>query len=223
MCYSLSHVQLCNPIDCSLPGSSLHEILQARILEWAAISFYRGSSWPRDQTWVSCIAGRCFTGWATRETQSESDSVVSDCLRPHGLYSPWNSTGQNTGVGSCSLLQGVFPNQGLNPGLLHCRQILYQLSHKGRPFLRGLTVKFCKVIYEIYVCVFSYVQVFAASWSLPGSSVHGISQARVLQQVAISYSRGSSPPRDLTLDSCISAFAYGFYTTSATWEAYIMK
>ena len=52
-------------------------------------------------------------------------------LWPQGLYSPWNSPGQNTGVGSLSLLQGIFPNQGLNPGLPHCRQILYQLSHKG--------------------------------------------------------------------------------------------
>ena len=65
---------------------------------------------------------------------SGSHSVVSDCLQPHGLYSPWNSLGQNTGVGSLSLLQGIFPTQGSNPGLLHCRQILlYQLSHKGSP------------------------------------------------------------------------------------------
>ena len=49
------------------------------------------------------------------------------------LYSPWNSPGQNTGVGSLSLLQGIFPSQGLNPGLTHCRHILYQLSHKGSP------------------------------------------------------------------------------------------
>ena len=61
---------------------------------------------------------------------SESRSVVSDALQPHGLYGPWNSPGQNTGVGSLSLLQGIFPIQGLNPGLLHCRQILYQLSHQ---------------------------------------------------------------------------------------------
>ena len=47
--------------------------------------------------------------------------------------SPWNSPGQNAGVGSLSLLQGIFPTQGLNPGLPHCRPILYQLSHKGRP------------------------------------------------------------------------------------------
>ena len=55
---------------------------------------------------------------------SESCSVVSDSLRPHGLHGPWNSPGQNTGVESHSLLQGIFPTQGLNPGLLHCRQIL---------------------------------------------------------------------------------------------------
>ena len=65
--------------------------------------------------------------------ESESRSVVSDSLRFYGLYSPWNSPGQNTGMGSLSLLQGIFPIQGSNPGLLHCRQILYQLSHKGSP------------------------------------------------------------------------------------------
>ena len=64
---------------------------------------------------------------------SESHSVVSGSLWPHGLYSPWNSPGQNTGVGSLSLLQGIFPTQGSNPGLLHWGQILYQLSRKGSP------------------------------------------------------------------------------------------
>ena len=64
---------------------------------------------------------------------SESCSVVSDSLRPHGLYSPWNSPGQDPGVGNCSLLQGIFPTQGSNPGLPHCRRILYQLSHQGSP------------------------------------------------------------------------------------------
>ena len=54
-------------------------------------------------------------------------------LWPHGLYSPWNSLGQSTRVGSLSLLQGIFPAQESNPGLPHCRQILYQLSHKGSP------------------------------------------------------------------------------------------
>ena len=63
---------------------------------------------------------------------SESRSIVSDSFWPHGLYSPWNSPGQNTRVGSLSLLQGIFPTQGSNPGLLYCRQILYQLSHKNK-------------------------------------------------------------------------------------------
>ena len=57
-----------NPMDCSLPGSSVHGFLQARILEWVAISFSRGSFWPRIQTQISCNAGRFFTNWATRES-----------------------------------------------------------------------------------------------------------------------------------------------------------
>ena len=88
------------------PGMfSVHGILQAKVLEWASIPF----------------------------SKSESRSVVSDSLQPHGLYSPWNSPGQNTGVGDLSLLQGIFPIQGLNPRLSHCRWILYQLSHRGSP------------------------------------------------------------------------------------------
>ena len=60
---------------------------------------------------------------------------MSSCLQSHVLYSPWNSPGQNTGVGSLSLLQGIFPTQGANLGLPHYRQILYQLSHKGSWYL----------------------------------------------------------------------------------------
>ena len=63
--------QLCptlwDPMDCNLPGSYIHGIFQSRTLEWVAISFSRGSSQPRDWTQVSCIVGRHFTVWATRE------------------------------------------------------------------------------------------------------------------------------------------------------------
>ena len=69
------------------------------------------------------------------------ESVVSDSLQPHGLYSPWNSQGQNTGEGSLSLLQGIFPTQGSIPGLPHCRRILHQLSHKGSPSTYGASAK----------------------------------------------------------------------------------
>ena len=134
---------LCDPMDCSLPDSSNHGIFQARILEWVAISSFRGSSWPRDRAYVSCVAciARVILYSLSHqgspngkvESKSESRSVVSDSLWPHGLYSPWNSPGQNTGVGSCFLLQGTFPTQGSNPGLPHCEGILYQLSHEGSP------------------------------------------------------------------------------------------
>ena len=58
---------LCDPMDCSLLRSSVHGIFQAKVLEWVAISFSRGSSWPRDWTQVSHTVGRRFTVWATRE------------------------------------------------------------------------------------------------------------------------------------------------------------
>ena len=80
------------------------------------------------EAWRAAVHG--VTKSQTQLSESESQSVVSDSLQSHGLYSPWNSSGQNTGLSSLSLLQGIFPNQGLNPGLLHCKQILYQLSRK---------------------------------------------------------------------------------------------
>ena len=80
-----------------------------------------------DQRWIVEKEGR------GKSSESESRSLVSDSLWPHGLYSPWNSPGQNTGVGSLSLLQGIVPTQGSNPGLPYCRRILYQLNHKGSP------------------------------------------------------------------------------------------
>ena len=63
-CFSLSD---CDTVDCSPSGSSVHGILQAKILEWVAMPFFRGSSWPSDQTWVSCIASRFSAIWVTRE------------------------------------------------------------------------------------------------------------------------------------------------------------
>ena len=89
---SLSHVQLCNPMDYSLPGSSVHGILQARILEWVAMPSSRGSPQPRSPV-------------------LQADSLLSE---PPGKP-------KNTGVGSLSLLHGNFLTQESNWGLLHCR------------------------------------------------------------------------------------------------------
>ena len=119
---------------------TVHGFPQARILEWLAAPFSRGSSLPRDWTQVSHNAAWFFPRWATKEAQIKQNlpcwavlgcSVVSDSLRPHGLYSPWDSPGKNSGVGSHALLQGIFPARGSNPGLLHCRSTLYHLSHQG--------------------------------------------------------------------------------------------
>ena len=78
---------LWDPLDCSLPGSSVHGIFQARVLEWFAISFSRGSFWLRDQTQVSCIAGRCFILWATREAQVKPNSVILNGSQSSSLKS----------------------------------------------------------------------------------------------------------------------------------------
>ena len=89
-------------------SSQPHGILQARILEWVAFSFSRESSQPRDRTQVSIL---------------QVDSFPAE---PQGMP-------KNTGVGSLSLLQCIFPTQGLNQGLLQHRQTLYQLSYPGSP------------------------------------------------------------------------------------------
>ena len=70
--------------------------------------------------------------WDFLNIESESCWVLFNSLQ-HELYSPWNSLDRNIRISILSLLQGIFPTQGLNPGLLHCRWILYQLSHKGSP------------------------------------------------------------------------------------------
>ena len=149
MCVKLlqSYLTLCNPMDCSSPGCSVHGILQARILEWIIISFSRGSSWPRDWTqvsYVSCTGRQALYHWRLLggETVTVSHSVVPELnysrlrlcfvqswllwphrLEPARLLCPWDSPGKKTQVGCHFLLRGIFPTQGSNPGLLHCRHI----------------------------------------------------------------------------------------------------
>ena len=130
---------LFDPMDSGPPGSFVHGILQARFLEWVAMPSSRRSSWSNLHllwflNWLVSSSPLAPPGKPVLRCKwSESRSAVSDSLWPHGLYSPWNSPGQDTGVGNLSLLQGIFPTQGSNPGLPHYRWILYQLSHKGNP------------------------------------------------------------------------------------------
>ena len=79
---------------------------------------------------------QCIYANTSKYKWSESRSVASLFATPWTIYSPWDSPGQTTGVNSLSLLQGIFPTQGSNPGLRHCRQILYQLSHQGSPWVQ---------------------------------------------------------------------------------------
>ena len=106
---------LCDPMDCSPPGSSVYGILQARILEWVAVPSSRGSSQPRDWT--------------------QSPTLQADSLSSEPPGKP-----KNTGTGSLCLLQGIFPSQESNWGLLHCRQILYQLSYQGSPRVKHMPI-----------------------------------------------------------------------------------
>ena len=80
-----SCLTLCDPVKCSLSGSSVHGILQARILKWIAIPFFRVYSWLGDQTWVSCIARRFVTVWATRETLIKIKRVFTRFLKLNPL------------------------------------------------------------------------------------------------------------------------------------------
>ena len=111
------YTTLCKPTGCSAPGSSVHRILQARILEQVAISFSRGSSWPRNRTQVSCITGS-YKGsplleWAVvplpRGLPNPGIEPRSPTLQADSLLSEPPGKPKNTGVGSLSFLQAIFP------------------------------------------------------------------------------------------------------------------
>ena len=116
-------------MDCSPPDSSVHGILQARILEWIAIPFSRGSSWPRDWTQVFCTAGKFFTIWAAGSCgclySVVSDSFATLWTVAHQVLCPWGFPGKDIRVGCHLLLQGIFPTQGLNLCLLHLLHFLH--------------------------------------------------------------------------------------------------
>ena len=146
---------------------------------------------------------------------------------------PWNSPGQNNVLGSCFLLQGIFPIQGWNPGLPHCRQILYQLRHQRR----DLRVK---EILHIHIQLFQYhllkrlIMLFWGTFILLSLvkfaqsrptlcdpmdyTVHGILQTRTLEWVVFPFSRGSSQPRDQTQVSDIAGIFFISWVTREVQE-----
>ena len=145
---------LWDPMDCNSSGSSVHSILQGSILEWVSIPFSRGSSWPRDQTWVSCTTSRFFTIWVTRDR-----SILLGVL--FGQEVPWEN--EERGV-----------------------KIVLKVKSESE------VAQSCPTLCD------------PMCYSLSGSSVHGIFQARMLKWIAISFSRGSSWPRNQTQVSRIA-------------------
>ena len=146
---------LCDLTDGSPPGSSVHGIFQTRTLERAAVSSSSGCSWHKDGTHVSCVSWtrRQVHPFITeppreplyRQTHTHTHTYIRVCvlsrpavsssvtrgLLPIRLLHPWNSPGENTAVGCHFLLQRIFPTQGSNPDLLHCRWVLYHLNRQG--------------------------------------------------------------------------------------------
>ena len=159
--------------------------------------------------WTSgymCLFELCFSVYICprkrlQNQESESCSVVCDSLRPHGLYSPWNSPVQNTRVSNLSLLQGIFPIQGSKPRSPAWR-ILYQLSHKGSPrILEWVAYPFSRGSSRPrdWTWVSLHCRQILYQLSHKGSP-------RILEWVAYPFSRGSSQPRDRTGVSCIAGW-----------------
>ena len=138
------------------------------------------------------------------EHESESRPVLSDSLWPHGLYSPWNSPGQNTGMGSLSFLQGIFSTHRSNPGLPHCRRILYQLSHKGSPYLGRSPLYFygCQSLTKVWSDKHTYVM------------EHKKGEKRVLAHSRTKNGQEIVKINSLSLGLTLSAFTSGCSATS---------
>ena len=174
---------LCNPMDYSLPGSSVHGISQARTLELVAISFSRRSSWPRDWTQVSCTDRWILYCWATRETQ------------------------RNISFFHCpQFLTWLFDIQRILK-----TEILWQAHMVAK---LGLN---CFLCYSLNQSCPNFCD--PIDCSPPGSSVHGVLQARILEWVAIPFSRESSQPKCWTWVSCLVGRRFTVWATkeSAWW------
>ena len=193
----------------SLPGSSVQRISQARILEWVSFSFSGRTSWPRDRT-VSCLVGGFFTTEPPGKPDTQIHTVIW-CFRKWILstvsehVSDWSSFKLQRPCGCSSYAK----SQGA-PSHLH----LYGNTGKSR---MGLLTQISQVTLQYVIqnmCVVTRAQMLSRAQlcdsmdcSLPRSSVRGILQARTLEWVAISFSRGSSRPSDRTSISWVCCIA----------------
>ena len=161
------YLTLCNPMDYSLPGSSIHGIFQARVLEWVAIPSSRGSSQPRNQTQVSRIVGRHFTVWATGEHSLKSlTKIPKNVLWEHILI-----------FSELSVLSSEDP-----------------ITSKPL-FLSSLSFVWLMFFFIVLCTSHSVMSNSLRPHVLYPSSIYGRLQAKILEWVAIHFSKGSSQPR----------------------------
>ena len=218
---------LCEPIGCTLIGSSVHANLQAGIPEWVAIPFSKRSSQPKDQTWGSCTAGGFFTMWATGSL--DMNTSPGKCHRQRSLvgYSPWGhkesdtewaTSLHDTWRGPSSQIRFIYHT--------YISQLHWLLisSHYQPCKSWSTSLSTAKGSTEVWwswrntLDSNSWISFFLISHSVTSDSLrpHGILQARTLEWVAFPFSRGSSQPRDQTQ---VSRIACGFFTSWATREA----
>ena len=237
---SLNHVQLCDPTDYSPLGSSVHGTFQARILQWVAIFYSKGSSPPRDQIGVSCIGRQILYHWATWEAQGlfilsgihsmwrEAGNVfLMPCPQEEygkQQYAWWLHSHIFSFISNTSLHSPVCLYHPETPQLRRTRwghvlgPLNWCLSHWSRGSflvpqgdrLGTQDTQRCppQSTSQTLTVVTTWVALSCPTlWdptdrSLPGFSVYGISQARILEWTAISFSRASSRPRDGIQVSC---------------------
>ena len=136
-------------MDCSPPGSFVHGILQARILEWVAISFSRGSSWPRDRTQVSCTAGRFFTNWATISPSNEYSGLIFFRIDWFHLL-----VAQGT-------LKSLLQHQSSKASILwHLAFFMVQFSHMYMTTGKTISLTICTFVGKVMCLLFNMLSMF---------------------------------------------------------------
>ena len=176
--------------------------------------------------------------WWKRRCDCISDSVAPDFLCHHGLYPtrhpcPWNSPGKHTGVGTIPFSRGSsWSRDWTQVSLPHCRHVLYYLSHQGSPNSWQIHIihegQKCKTsVFKWYVCVHARslqscpTLCDTMDYSLPGSSVHGIIQVKILEWVAMPSFRGSSQSMTHGWNPCLSYLLHLQVGSRAIWETHV--
>ena len=155
---------LWDPVDCSLSGSSIRGIFQAGVLEWVAISFSRGSSWPRGETQVSHIAGRCFTLWATREALWVLEWVAYPFSNGSSQSRDWthccNRPGFNPWIEKIHWRRKWQPTPVFLPGEFHGQRSLVGYSpwgHKESDITEWLSLSLLLLLLLLDNCLFLFI------------------------------------------------------------------